>query len=247
MPVWEIALPERAEASSPSTNADASLTIVFIHGWGHSRIDMLQRIDPWKKLCDRIVLYDLRGHGEAEGSLTPLGQGEDADLLALLERLGDDRFVLVGHSMGAVIAIQAAAGDKAIADRVAGIVAYGLYADYHTSIKGRLRQAGIPGRPLTDLAIAWLRLRGLRLGGIERDVKKVRCPMLMIHGKADEIAPISQAKRIAELAPEGKFLVIEDAGHLDAHIVEEEQHDDIVLEFMTKLEGATLHPAPGKE
>src|SRR5262245_51553247 len=110
--VWEI----RGQRSPPiapngSTIAGrrdrqgAALTAVLIHGWGHGRVDSLARVKPLLDLFDRIVIYDLRGHGDSIGSLSRLGQGEDADLLALLERLGDGHFVLIGHSMGAVIAI----------------------------------------------------------------------------------------------------------------------------------------------
>jgi pimeloyl-ACP methyl ester carboxylesterase len=54
----------------------------------------------------RVVRYDVRGYGE---SLPPTGPwSQHADLLGLLDELGIDRAHLVGASMGAGIAVEAA-------------------------------------------------------------------------------------------------------------------------------------------
>ena len=109
LPVWEIE-GEKAprHGGAAPRRVEIALTAVFIHDWGESRIDVLARIEPWRTLCDRFVLYDLRGHGEATGGGSRLGHREDLDLLALLDRLGDSSIVLVGQSMGAGIAMFAA-------------------------------------------------------------------------------------------------------------------------------------------
>src|SRR5688572_22262621 len=81
LPVWEIA-GQRSEVRGPrSADALGELTAVFVHGWGHARVDSLQRIEPFLPLVYRIVVYDLRGHGEATGSASTLGDREDDDLL----------------------------------------------------------------------------------------------------------------------------------------------------------------------
>jgi len=155
LPVWEMGEETRQD----------SLTAVFVHGWGHSRIDSLARIEPFRSLVDRMVMYDLRGHGDSQHCLSRLGHDEHLDLLALLERLGDAKFLLIGHSMGAVIAMHAAIHARAnhlpVATRIAGIIAYAPYCDFHTSLRGRLGVAGYPGRPITDLAMLVHRILGV--------------------------------------------------------------------------------------
>ena len=74
LPVWEVTCRKAHGVHAVSfeergSNRRPLLTVVFIHGWGQSRIDMLSGIELWLDLCDRIVLYDLRGHGEATGKL----------------------------------------------------------------------------------------------------------------------------------------------------------------------------------
>src|SRR5436190_9827504 len=47
--VWEVAV--NHEPPRPR-----QLTCIFLHGWGHSRIDALTRIKSFLPLCDRLVL-----------------------------------------------------------------------------------------------------------------------------------------------------------------------------------------------
>lgn len=242
LPVWEVRSGQESGVSGQQSAADSrqlSLTAVFIHDWGESRIDVLARIEPWRTLCDRFVLYDLRGHGEATGGGSRLGHREDLDLLALLDRLGDCPIVLVGQSMGAVIAISAASQRRPASARIAGIVAYGPYRDFHYSLRGSLHVGGYPTRPLTDLAIFWLRFAGTRPEGLpDEEVQRVRCPILIICGADDAIVSVSHGQRIAEAAADGTLLVIPNAGHLDVHIVDPQRHDQALRVFVERVENA---------
>jgi pimeloyl-ACP methyl ester carboxylesterase len=234
--VWEI---------EGTGQGNAGLTAVFLHGWGKSRITSLQRIGPFVPLVDRLVLYDLRGHGESTGSSSRLGDDEDDDLLALLDRVNESgRFLLVGHSMGAVIALKAAA--KASGQRpeirgqpaplIAGVIAYAPYVDFDRSLRGRLRVHGYPTRPLTDLAMLIHRLLGLRPAGVDvTQAASIDVPLLVVHGVDDVVAPVEDARRIVR-AVNGAILVeIEDAAHADAHRVDEARHAEVVREFVMRL------------
>lgn len=70
-----------------------------------------------------VVRYDQRGHGGAGSPPGPY-QREDlaADAIVVLDQLGIDRAILVGHSMGGVMAMTAALNHP---DRVAGLVLIG--------------------------------------------------------------------------------------------------------------------------
>ena len=230
LPVWEIGDQGRSD----------SLTAVFVHGWGHSRIDSLARIEPFRSSVDRMVLYDLRGHGDSQHCLSRLGCGEHLDLLALLERLGNATFLLIGHSMGAVIAMHAAiraiANRHPVATRIAGIIAYAPYCEFHTSLRGRLAVAGYPGRPITDLAMIVQRLRGVHPPGLrDADLRMLSCPMLIVHGEDDAVAPIADARRIAATAPHATLVEVAGATHVDAHRLAPESHDSAVREFVAHL------------
>ncbi|MEW9534080.1 alpha/beta fold hydrolase [Microbispora sp. NPDC049125] len=67
----------------------------------------------------RVIAPDQRGHGDSDRAADYSRQGYVADVLALLDHLGLDRVVLLGHSLGAINAYQFAARHPA---RVAALV-----------------------------------------------------------------------------------------------------------------------------
>ena len=93
--------------------------LVLVHGladdhraWRRSLPDLI--------LHQRVILYDLRGHGEttlgnADSSLRQLG----ADLIALLDAIGVERAHVAGFSLGGTIAMRAAIDHP---ERVRGLV-----------------------------------------------------------------------------------------------------------------------------
>lgn len=237
---WTLARPDGANLAVWECRAegDGDLTVVFVHGWGQSRIDMLGRLGPWRRAAARLVFYDLRGHGESDGP-SRLGDGEDADLVALVDALGPGRYVHAGYSMGAVIAVGAAADERA-AERVAGVVAYGAYTDFRASLDGRLRAARLPARPITDIAMAWLRLRGVRPPSALAAASVLPCPLLVIHGERDPVVPTAHAATIAGAAPDAVLHRSPGATHLDAHVADAAEHDRVVDGFLERIE----HPEP---
>jgi pimeloyl-ACP methyl ester carboxylesterase len=75
--------------------------LLLLHG-GSAHAHWWDRVAP--ALADRyhVVSLDQRGHGESQWSDPPSYRTEDfaADLVGLMDRLGWERILLVGHSMG---------------------------------------------------------------------------------------------------------------------------------------------------
>ena len=104
-----------AYASSGAGNS----TLVFIHGWSCDRRYWLRQARVFS-VHHRVVLIDLPGHGEsgdgrAEWTLEAYGE----DVADVVEALELDNVVLVGHSMGAPVALEAA---RRLPRRVVGVV-----------------------------------------------------------------------------------------------------------------------------
>lgn len=86
--------------------------LVVVHGFGEHCLRYLPLIDFLSELPVSIVLWDLRGHGQSEGERVYVNRFEEygEDLEALLgflrehHRVGQDRIILLGHSMGGEIA-----------------------------------------------------------------------------------------------------------------------------------------------
>jgi pimeloyl-ACP methyl ester carboxylesterase len=80
--------------------------LLLLHGFSGAKEDFA---DWWDQLAERgwhVVVPDLRGHGASDH---PSGAGDysldifEADVIGLVDDLGWDRFVLLGHSMGGMI------------------------------------------------------------------------------------------------------------------------------------------------
>lgn len=92
--------------------------LLCVHGAGMSSalfIDTLRRFAPGR----RVIAPDLPGHGQSASLPPPSLAGYRDTLLALCDALAVPRVVLVGHSLGAAIALSLA---SVAADRVAGLV-----------------------------------------------------------------------------------------------------------------------------
>jgi pimeloyl-ACP methyl ester carboxylesterase len=83
-------------------------TLILIHGLGDDH-RAWRRTLPDLMLHRRVVLYDLRGHGETtagrgDGTLRQLG----GDLVALMDSIGIDRADIAGFSLGGTVAMRVA-------------------------------------------------------------------------------------------------------------------------------------------
>ncbi len=96
---------------------DHEKTLVFVHGWSCDRSYWNNQVEEFAKKY-RVVNIDLAGHGES-------GSGRDdwtipafgADVAAVVNKLKLANVILVGHSMGGPVNIEAALllGDKVVA------------------------------------------------------------------------------------------------------------------------------------
>lgn len=119
--------------------------LVFAHGfsltqdaWHYQRRDLPERY--------RCVFYDQRGHGRSgrprkhDYSLQALA----GDLKAVLDWTGEDRVVVVAHSMGGIAALQFAEQyPSELGDRVAGLVLVG--STYLDTVRGMTAAVGAWG------------------------------------------------------------------------------------------------------
>jgi pimeloyl-ACP methyl ester carboxylesterase len=100
---------------------EGDIDLVFIHCWGCDRSFWREQLDHFADLdAYRVVSLDLPGHG-ASGTDRESWQVADlgADVKAVVDELGLERVVLIGHSMGGPVALYAA---QLMPEKVRGIV-----------------------------------------------------------------------------------------------------------------------------
>ena len=109
----------RADGRIAYTDQGTGPLVVAVPGMGDLRSTYRELTGPLLAAGLRVVVADLRGHGDSDTSFRTHGDiATGQDLLALVEHLGGPA-VLVGNSMGAAAAVWAAAERP---DLVAGLV-----------------------------------------------------------------------------------------------------------------------------
>jgi pimeloyl-ACP methyl ester carboxylesterase len=101
--------------------------LVFVHGWSCDRSYWNRQLDHFAARYE-VVAIDLAGHGESgvgRRAWTMPAFGDD--VVAVVEKLGLDDIVLIGHSMGGDVIAEAA---LQLPGRVAGLV----WVDVYTSL-----------------------------------------------------------------------------------------------------------------
>ncbi|SBS64832.1 alpha/beta fold hydrolase [Vibrio atlanticus] len=138
-------------------------TVVFIHGWLDNSASFTQVMQQVSKLSPdtHLVAIDLFGHGfssHKSGSYYPFHDYID-DLHQLVTKLSPNRLVLVGHSLGALIA---SCYSAAFPEKVSGLIqieGHGPLSEaphetvsrLRDGVLSRLRQRRKPSRPLASL------------------------------------------------------------------------------------------------
>jgi pimeloyl-ACP methyl ester carboxylesterase len=81
--------------------------LMLVHGFTGAKEDFADFLDGFADRGWQVVAPDLRGHGASEAPLEEEAYSLDemaADVLALADELGWERFDLLGHSMGGMVA-----------------------------------------------------------------------------------------------------------------------------------------------
>jgi alpha-beta hydrolase superfamily lysophospholipase len=186
-------------------------TIVYLHGVADNRGSASNVIRRYAPKGFDVIAYDSRAHGDSEGSNCTYGYFEKDDLRRIVGEIEEGPIILLGNSLGAAIAIQAAAGHP----RISAVIAVETFSDLRTI--GRERAPII----LTNGMIARAFELAETLGAFDVDAvspvqaaKNVRVPVLLIHGTADRDTLTSHSERVmSALAGPKRIILVEGAGH----------------------------------
>lgn len=102
-----------------------ALTLVLLHGIGGNRDVWPAQFETFVNAGYRVVAWDMPGYGESAMPAAPTMASLADSLRALLDTLGPSRFVLVGHSMGGMVAQELMARGEPFTRDIAGLVLCG--------------------------------------------------------------------------------------------------------------------------
>lgn len=189
----------------------------------------------------RTIGYDHRGAGATISPVESITHERLVeDVFAVLDAFSVEQCVLAAESAGALTALAAVLKNPS---RISGLVivdgmyyskprsendpfAMGLKTDYPATLD-RFVQACVPeadsehlkrwGRQILDRASQEAAIAlYLSAGGIDlrNDLHRITQPALILHGDADILVPLDDARRLAQLLPNARLTVLHGAGHV---------------------------------
>jgi len=187
--------------------------VVVVHGVDSNRADPdVGYLDLARGLADRCMgslLFDLRGHGESEGTQVSGGYYERYDALGafdllLQEGVPPGRIAFLGVSLGGAVALLASATEP----RVQAVVADSAFARLTDLVVQEVRRRTDLPDPLVPLFVPGMvgmaRLRfgiDIRALAPEEAVARLPYPILVIHGTEDDRIPPEHGQRLAHASP----------------------------------------------
>lgn len=205
--------------------------LVCLHG-------LVDGLEIWDRVAaplarrGRVIRLDQRGHGESDSPTGPYRR-EDlaADVVAVIESLGSERAVLVGHSMGGIVSMATA---LARPDRVIGLVLVGTASHCNEKTSGwyeRIARAGerdgvagltraiygekskkVVRGDAQGIAHVTRMLQSLYDDPLTPKLSDIRCPVLLVVGEKDPMGP-KASSILAERLPDAHLEGVPGCGH----------------------------------
>ena len=202
-------------------------TLVFLHGWGQN-IDMMRPIGD-KIKDNRIIIVDLPGFGDSPEPNEIWSMYDYADMIhELLKSLKVDNPILIGHSFGGKISLIYASKYKTNKLVLFGSPFKKKIVKLSTKTKILKKMKKVPGlNKLEGFAKKHIGSRDYKEASpfmrkilvehvnldIEDDVKKIKCPTLIIWGTLDEEVPLEDAYMLEKLISDSAVIEYPGCSH----------------------------------
>jgi len=202
-------------------NTTSEFTILFSHGNAEDLGDIRPLLETFNEHGFSILAYDYQGYGTSEGKASENNAYKDIEAAYsyLVDKLNipPKRIIAYGRSVGGALAIHLACHEE-----IGGLI---LESSFVTAFRVVTR---IPLLPFD------------KFRNIDK-IEQVRYPVLIIHGKEDQIISLWHGQRLFEFANEPKLkLWIEGAGHNDLGIIEHIDYWDRINQLTNIIRKANV-------
>jgi len=188
-------------------NLNSYKTILFLHGNAGSLENRIHKINHFKEMNVNFLLISWRGFNGNKGKPTEKGLYEDAkSAVAWLKSKGvnENNIIIYGESLGTGVATEIAQNKN-----FAGII---LESPFTSMVDaGKNKYPYLPVRLLLKDKYE-----------SNKKIKNIKSPILIMHGKVDNLVPFDMGKKMYELANEPKYYYFS-------------EYDDHMMEYNEKL------------
>jgi uncharacterized protein len=227
--------------------------VLLLHGRSQNRISMMGYARFLLSSGYSVVMMDARAHGESGGLISTYGHIERYDIKTVMDALTTtenvDHAYALGESMGAAVALQAAAVDP----RIEGVIAEGAFRNLHEVMfdYAGLRWSAFLGKTLFRPAAILAVHEAEQQGGFnfdevspETSVTKRSFAVMLISGLSDHNIPKRHAQAIYTAAAGPKELwLVPKAHHQGALQAAPQEFQQRVLRFLSSSKIAHEQPS----
>lgn len=232
--------------------------IVFLHGLGSRK----EAWEPQHALAHsyRLILPDLRGHGQSPVGDKPLTIRQfAADVLELLDHLQIDTFHLCGLSLGGLVAQHIATTSRRLRSLILAnttsfipLIPGDFYANWRVYLFTLLEQEHFVSRMAKmclyhsdDVHLleqakkaffcredSYIPTTKQAVGVSYREkLKQIHVPTLLIASQYDLVTPMYAMIDMKQLIPRSRLVILQNAGHL-SNIEKAEEFNRLILSFL---------------
>lgn len=194
--------------------------LLFCHGNAGNISHRLDSISIFHRLGLSVFIFDYRGYGRSEGEPTEEGTYSDAegawDYLTREKRTPSRSIVIFGRSLGGAIAARTAKNQPAGA-----LILESAFSSF---------------KEAAEDVYPWLPVRLLARYDYDTAAfaARVRCPVLIIHSRNDELIPFDHGKRLFAAAKEPKMFLEISGDHNSGFIMAGTRYPDGLNTFLTQ-------------
>jgi len=187
---------------SPKNNIRTDLIFLHFHGSAQNLLTYhYQMISQLSEKGFQVFTFDYSGYGFSEGKATRKNVLTDAysalDFIKSSKEFKNKKVIIFGQSYGGYLASVVASNRQT---DIEGLVIEGAFYSHR---KEAVYTAGIVANIVYD---------GIRA---EKEIKKNKKPILIIHSKEDKRTPIKFGRKIFDEANEPKYFMEIDKNHLE--------------------------------
>jgi hypothetical protein len=197
-------------------NPQAKFTILFSHGNAEDIGDLEPLLQELHEAGFSVLAYDYEGYGTSEGVPSEkrvyLDEQAAYDFLVKEKAVAPARIIVFGRSVGAGPAV-----DLAMREPVGGLV---IQSGFISAFRVLTKVPLVPFDKFHNLD----------------KLRRVQCPVLVMHGRKDGVIPFSHGERLYAAVPGKKMSFwVDGAGHNDFEYVAGEKYIAAVKDFAALL------------
>jgi abhydrolase domain-containing protein 17 len=198
-------------------NSQSTHTLLYIHGNASDLGDIRPLLDRLHCWGFSVFAYDYRGYGTSDGKPSEQNAYQDAEAaytyLTQQLKIPSQQIIVYGHSLGGGSAAELAARHS-----IAGLI---LESTFTSAFRVVVPVSLLPFDKFSTLD----------------KLRKIHCPVLVMHGQADQTIPFHHGQTLYEAASEPKrSLWVAGAGHDDFTEVAGDRLQQTLLAFQKLVE-----------